>query len=110
MINIQDLRFKPCHFGGASEPTQLAGVAAEIDSGRIQHGVWESGPGELDLQFDWNETVFVIEGSAKVENVQTGVRWTLNVGDLMSFEKGSHWRWRIPWKFKKVFTLVESNL
>lgn len=108
MTNISDLQLKPCSFGGQDEPQQAAAVASEIASCGIQHGVWESGPGELELHFQWHETVYVLDGRAEVENLTSGERFALTPGTMVSFESGSRWRWRIPWKLKKVFTIVEG--
>jgi uncharacterized cupin superfamily protein len=106
MINLQDLDFKPSQFGGANEPEQRVAITSEINAGRIQQGVWESGPGELNLRFDWYETVYILDGQAEVLNLETNESFQLNAGSLMSFERGSQWRWRIPWRLKKVFTIV----
>jgi uncharacterized cupin superfamily protein len=103
---MEDLEFKPCLFGGVHAPVQNFSLASEIDSGRIQHGVWECGPGELDLKFEFHETVFIIDGFAEIENQVTRERFTLSKGSMMSFERGSHWLWRIPWKLSKVFTII----
>lgn len=110
MVRISELQMKPSSFGGTGEPDQLLGIAMEIDSGHIQHGAWESGPGELELDFKWNETVYIVDGQAEVENLRTGDTFTLSAGSMMSFEQGSLWRWRIPWKLKKVFTIVERPI
>jgi uncharacterized cupin superfamily protein len=107
MIKLDQLQLKPCRFGAGEVPEQAFALASEIQSGRIQHGVWESGPGILDLKFDWSETVFIVEGYAEVENADTGETFAMSAGSLMSFEQGSHWRWRIPWKLKKIFTVVD---
>ncbi len=107
MINLADIKMKPSNFGGNNEPEQLFGLAAQLTSKGIQHGVWQSGPGELTLKFEWTETVYIVEGSAEVKNLITEEKFILTVGSMMSFEQGSHWRWRIPWKLKKIFTIVE---
>lgn len=73
----------------------------------IHHGTWECGPGESDLHFQWTETVYIIEGKVVVENLATGEAKTLLPGDLATFEKGSSWKWRVPWRLKKVFTIVD---
>ncbi len=103
MISIHDLTLKPSSFGTPNEPEQLVAIAAEFDSGRIQLGVWESGPGEFNLKFDWHETVYILDGQADVMNLETKESFQLNTGALMSFVQGSNW----PWKLKKVFTIVE---
>jgi len=109
MIKITELILKPCSFGGTNEPEQVVALASEIDSGRIQHGVWESGPGEFNLKFNWHETAYILDGRADIENLQTGEKYILCPQSMMSFEQGSYWRWRIPWKVKKIFTVVESS-
>lgn len=109
MNRVSDLAYKPFAFGLKDEPLQSAAISSEMDDGRIQQGVWESGPGELDLRFKWNETVYILEGRADIENLETGERFQLLPGSLMCFEKGSHWLWRIPWKLRKVFTIVEAR-
>lgn len=106
MINVADLELKPVPFGEEGEPQPSFALAMEIDAGRIQHGVWESGPGELEFRFEWHETVYVLDGRAEIENMGTKQKFVLSPGSLMSFERGSHWRWRVPWKIKKVFTVV----
>lgn len=106
-MNIDELSLSPFCFGGSNEPDQTLAIAAEMSSGNIQHGVWQCGPGELTIRFKWCETVFITEGSAEVENLHTGQTHTLRVGSMMSFEQNSLWRWRIPWKLKKVFTLID---
>lgn len=75
----------------------------------IKIDVCESGPGEFDLDFSWNETVFIIDGRAEVENLQTGESYELLPGSMMCFEYGSRWRLKIPWKLKKVFTVVTDT-
>lgn len=107
MIHFKDLAFKPCAIGGEGQTTQSWALASECDEGRVQHGVWETGPGTLDLRFEWTETAFILEGEAVVRNRVTDETATLIAGSFMSFERGSHWTWQIPQKLKKVFTLIE---
>ena len=108
MIQITDMIFKEFNFvPDRVEPRQAVALAYTSESGHFQHGVWECGPGEMDLDFLWDETVFVIDGRAELENLENGERLTLITGALHSFRRGSRWRWRIPWKFKKVFTIVD---
>lgn len=109
MNHIEKLTMKPFSFGGANEPDQLCALASSFEGDRIQHGVWESGPGELNLKFSWSETVYILDGKAEVENLDTGERFTLSPGVMMSFERGSNWRWNIPFKLKKVFTLIDEG-
>ena len=101
-MNISALTWQTIHQG--DEPTQSLGIAQETD--QIQHGVWECGPGELDLHFAYSETVFILEGRAEVENQITGELIILEPGTMALFQKGSHWVWRIPWRLKKVFTII----
>lgn len=104
MIEMNDLTYKEFSFGGKNEPQQQLAVA--LDSDHLQHGIWESGPGELNLDFEWDETVFILEGEAIVRNLETQECFKLTQGSLANFSKGSRWQWQIPWKLKKVFTIV----
>jgi uncharacterized cupin superfamily protein len=106
MKDVNELLFTPYSFGGESEPNQLLAIASTSASGMIQHGVWECGPGEMDLHFEWDETVFGLQGSAEVHNIETGEGFILGPGSMGFFAKGSHWRWKISRNFKKVFTIV----
>lgn len=105
----QDLEMKPFNFGTGEEPPQLLGMASSVHNDRLQHGLWECGPGEFDLKFDWSETVYALEGRAEVENLESGERHTLLPGSFAVFEKGTAWRWRIPWRFRKVFTIADLD-
>tara|TARA_B110001454_G_scaffold218046_1_gene244904 strand:- start:15042 stop:15374 length:333 start_codon:yes stop_codon:yes gene_type:complete len=102
-----DLTMKPFNFGGRNEPPQLLGIGAQTASNDIQIGIWECGPGLLDLEFEWTETVYVLEGRAEVENIETKECFEMTPGTMRLFEAGSRWQWRIPWRFKKVFTTVD---
>lgn len=108
MIKMTDLKMKSCHVTDANGPEQTFGVVSEMENGRIQYGVWECGPGELDLQFEWHETVFIIDGQAQMENIDTGEKFSAEPGSMMVFEKGTRWRWSVPWKLKKIFTIMDS--
>lgn len=109
MIQAADIKLYPSNFGGPCEPEQQSGLADQTRDSRIQTGVWESGPGTLELHFPWTESVFILEGRAEVENLDTKESFVLTPGTLALFESGSHWSWRIPWKLKKIFTLVEAE-
>ena len=106
MIHISELELKSYSYP-LTEPDQQMALASETDSGRIQHGVWQSGPGELNLHFQWIETAFILDGRAEIENLDTGEKFTLVTGSMMTFERGSRWQWRIPWKLKKIFTILD---
>lgn len=107
MINISEMSFKAFSFNGEKEPSQKIALAFTSNNGSIQHGVWDCGPGELELKFSWHETVYVLEGKAVVKNMDTDEVILLLPGVLATFEKGTRWRWNIPWKFKKVFTIID---
>ncbi len=108
MVNLALMEFKKFSFGGEDLPLQRLALALTSQSGNIQQGVWECGPGELELNFQWNETVYVLEGRAEVKNLETGMNFVLTPGSMAIFEKGSRWVWQIPWKFKKVFTIIDE--
>ncbi len=108
MITAENIEMKPSSFGGFEEPEQLAGIAAETTNQDVQIGIWESGPGVLNLNFKWSETVYVLEGRAEVTNIKTLDTFFLTPGSMALFEAGSEWSWRIPWKLKKVFTIIDK--
>lgn len=106
MRTLAELTYEPCRFGGDTAPEQKWNVISSTNAGKVLFGVWESGPGEMTLNFTWSESVHVLEGRAEVENLDSGERYTLVAGALMFFSRNSKWRWTIPWKLKKVFTAV----
>lgn len=108
MMPLLEIKMKSSNFGGINEPDQLTGIAAQTHDSGIQLGLWQSGPGVLDLLFKWTETVYILEGNAEVTNLQTLESFTLEPGMMLLFEAGSHWSWKIPWKLKKIFTLVDN--
>lgn len=107
MNAIHEIKMTPFNFGTPNEPIQHLGIGAQTNNSDIQIGVWESGPGLLNLDFQWSETVYILEGRAEVENMVTGDRFEINPGMMLLFEAGSRWQWRIPWRLKKVFTIVD---
>lgn len=108
MITIAELKLKPSFFvDTAMEPEQNSGVAAETNDHSIQTGIWESGPGILNLKFNWSETVYILEGFAEATNLETGATHSLSTGTIALFEKNSLWSWRIPWRIKKVYTIID---
>ncbi len=107
MNQLSTIPMKPFNFGNLNEPPQQIGIGAQTDNSDIQIGVWECGPGILSLEFTWSETVFVLEGRAEVENLITRQRFSLTPGMMVLFESGSLWHWHIPWRFKKVFTIID---
>ncbi|HXH30792.1 MAG TPA: cupin domain-containing protein [Bacteriovoracaceae bacterium] len=107
MINLDMIHLNDFSFGGKDEPDQRLSITSTSDCGSIQQGIWESGPGEIELKFSWYESIFVLEGSAHLENLKTNQSFVLNQGDLVDFQVGSHWRWTIPFHFKKIFNIVE---
>ena len=102
---------KPCSFaasgGELPEPKQQWALAIEDEDLGLQQGVWESGPGVLSLKFQWNEIIVGLEGEAVAENQETGEILILKTGTTALFKKGTHWKWKIPKGFKKLFTIIE---
>ncbi|MBL7545679.1 MAG: DUF861 domain-containing protein [Bdellovibrionaceae bacterium] len=107
MISSTELKRHPTYFMDQSEPDQTTAIAAESKDQSIQTGVWESGPGVLTLEFKWSETVYILDGYAQIKNLKTGEFFTLKKDTLALFEKGTTWSWHVPWKLKKVFTIID---
>ena len=102
-----ELKMMPFNFGGRNEPPQQLAIGAQTSNSDIQIGLWECGPGLLDLEFQWSETIYVLEGRAEVQNLDTSECFEMTPGKMHLFEAGSRWQWRIPWRFKKVFTIID---
>lgn len=107
MNAVDNIKMTPFNFGTRNEPIQHLGIGAQTHNSDIQIGVWESGPGVLNLNFEWSETVYILEGRAEIENLNTQERFELTPGVMLLFEAGSQWQWRIPWRLKKVFTIID---
>ena len=107
MTLVEELQMKPCALGGPRRTEQTFSLESEMEDGKIQHGIWRSGPGILDLDFSWSETVYILDGEVEIENLLAGTRKRLTPGSLAHFERGSRWIWRIPVQLTKVFTIVD---
>jgi uncharacterized cupin superfamily protein len=62
--------------------------------------VWDCTAGEFNWSYDEDETVHILEGEAIIDD-GSGPR-TIRPGDVVLFDAGSTWRWRVPVYVKKV--------
>ncbi len=63
--------------------------------------VWDSTAGTFRWRFDWDETVYILEGDVHVTD-QDGRTRTLQAGDVAYFRAGTWATWKIDRYLKKV--------
>lgn len=69
--------------------------------GRLASGEWESGRGQHDIKFDFDEWVYILEGAADV--TAQGTTTTLRAGDAAMFRAGLSMSWNVPRYVRKVW-------
>ncbi|XTP38420.1 cupin domain-containing protein (plasmid) [Mycobacterium sp. TJFP1] len=67
-------------------------------------GIWSASPSTLEMAFEGDETIVVLEGSAHVTVGDIDV--FLSPGTTASFKPGGRAMWHIPEPFKQFFVLV----
>jgi len=73
----------------------------------VQTGVWRVLPGQppdgevSEFVFHRDETIHVLEGRVEIE--MDGDRLELRAGDVASFRRGAHTRWRVHAPFREFF-------
>lgn len=68
------------------------------DRPALSGGIWtvtpEDAPEPFDLTFEWEETLYIIEGHLRIEIIG-GETFDLTDGSMASFNKGAKTRWTI---------------
>lgn len=69
--------------------------------GRLTGGEWESGRGRHEIKFDFDEWIYVLEGS--VEITVKGRTTVLSAGDSALFRAGLTMRWNVRRYVRKIW-------
>ena len=93
---------EPVAVGQIIDGTPTTAVSELGTFGSLDVGVWEMTAGAMsDTEAD--ELFVVIAGSAEVEYVDSGVRATYGVGDVVQLHAGQRTVWRVADRIRKVY-------
>lgn len=77
--------------------------------GKISAGLWEAtGPAKFKWQYGVDETVLVLEGSARL--TYDGQTTEVNPGSSVFFRAGEEVLWEVPDRIKKTWVLHEPGM
>jgi len=82
-------------------PQARCGALAHGADGWASSVVWECTAGNFRWQFGWEETIFILAGSARVI-AEDGTVMVLKAGDAAYFAQGSGAEWQIDSYVKKL--------
>lgn len=98
-----DARLLPCALDSvvAGTPTARASTEAVSADGRLSTGLWDCTAGVLEIHFDCDEQVHILEGEVTIR--QGGRVHELRPGSVAWFPAGTVARWEIGRYVKKVY-------
>lgn len=76
----------------------------------VRVGVWRCADGEFPepfpVKFAGAETLYVLEGTLRLEVLETGEVITVRPGDIVSVERDTETTWTVPSAFKAVMFIA----
>lgn len=81
-------------------------VIGHSEDGRSYSGVWECTPGKFRVNYEWEETIYVLDGNVTIEEENGDVR-EFKSGDIVHFPKGLRCIWTVHKTIRKTYTLFD---
>ena len=69
-------------------------------------GVWEKEISTFDWSYDTEEQCYIIEGTAKITDTETGESVEIGANDFVIFQSGLKCTWEIAQPIKKYYRFV----
>lgn len=82
-------------------PTANAKIISRSSDGTARTLVWDCSAGRFNWFYDIDETVYVIEGSARIKN-EAGETKLVSAGDTILFRAGSKAEWTVEKYIRKI--------
>ena len=82
-------------------------VVSKSNDSRNFSGVWECTPGRFEVNYTWDETIYVLEGLVSIE--EDGTIRQFKSGDFVHFPIGLKCTWDVHRTIKKVYTLFSPE-
>ena len=76
--------------------------------GLAQTIVWQCSEGKFNWYYDFDETIFIIEGSIVLESDGMAPK-RYGVGDVIFFRDGAHAKWHVEGHVKKIAFCRKTN-
>jgi uncharacterized cupin superfamily protein len=83
------------------EPIARNRFLSGSDDGTACTLVWDCTAGRFDWYYDFDETVYVVEGSVRVKD-DRGVERRVEAGDTIFFPAGTHAQWTVDHYIRKI--------
>ena len=85
----------------SGQPAAENSVLCRSNDGTASTIVWQCSAGEFNWYYDFDETVYILEGSIVVESAGMPAK-RFGPGDIIFFKHGSHARWRVEGHVRKL--------
>lgn len=72
--------------------------------------IWECTPGSFFYEYTHDETAVIIEGKAFITDCNSQEMFSLSIGEIAVFPKGSKTYWEITDRLRKVAVVKESSV
>lgn len=92
----------------AGAPLARGKVTLQSADRRQCAGVWECTAGEFHWNFEYDETVRILDGEVRIQH-SDGVQVVLRTGDMAHFPRGARTRWKVEKMVRKVFFLFSER-
>lgn len=99
-----ELKNWPLKYPIEGDPVASYNVVSRTDEKRNYTGVWECTPGKFRVEYDWDETIYVLEGRVTIEEVG-GETKEFKTGDVVHFHNGLRAVWTVHETIRKIYTL-----
>lgn len=72
--------------------------------------IWECTPGSFFYEYTHDETAVIIEGKATITDCDSQEKFSLAIGEIAVFPKGSKTYWEVTDRLRKVAVVKESSV
>ena len=92
-------------FEGAGVTVPTGTVESQSRDKRVTSGMWSIDPCTMEFTFPWDEFIYILEGEAVVDDLETGRSIDIKPGYTAHFELGSKTRWKVTKKIRKYYVI-----
>ena len=89
-------------------PTAGEQLLWESEDGSCISGVWSSTVGKWEIEWPWEETMYLLEGQLELTD-HLGHSHMLNPGDFYHCSKGSKHMWNVIQPVKKLMFIIHDS-
>jgi uncharacterized protein len=82
-------------------PAAEASFLSQSADGQAWTVIWQCGEGKFDWNYDYDETILILEGSIVLEN-DTMPPTRYGPGDIIFFKDGARARWHVESRVRKL--------